>query len=87
MTTIKTWKERLENSPHLQACGAVGEAMQAEIDELRAESARLREVLNGAIDALDWLPTCECITCRVNSLWDRQQKAIDAARAALGEKS
>jgi len=43
--------------------------------------------LEAAIEALDWLPTCERITCRCNSLWDRQQKAIEAARAALGEKS
>jgi hypothetical protein len=33
---VKTWKERLGNSPHIVACGAVGEAMQDEITELRA---------------------------------------------------
>jgi hypothetical protein len=33
---IQTWQQRLGNSPHIIASGAVGEAMQAEIDELRA---------------------------------------------------
>lgn len=44
--SIKTWQERLGNSPHVQASGAVGEAMQAEIDELREACAKLCESIN-----------------------------------------
>jgi len=104
---IKTWKERIKPEYHSVDRFAMA-GMQAEIDELRSENARLRDALKkandqaesferlwylrgyaleAAIEALDWLPTCERITCRCNSLWDRQQKAIEAARAALGEKS
>ncbi len=42
MSNIKTWQERLGNTEHVQACGAVGGAMQAEINELRSENERLR---------------------------------------------
>lgn len=37
---IKTWQDRLGNSAHIKSGGAVGEAMQAEIDELRAALAQ-----------------------------------------------
>lgn len=69
---IKTWQERLENSPHLQACGAVGEAMQAEIDELREENARQRKLLEDCQYALGYsadmtkpegLSGCDCPIC------------------------
>lgn len=41
MKPIPTWRETLGNSPTLVAAGAVGQAMQQEIDALRA---RLVEV-------------------------------------------
>ena len=45
--SIKTWQEALGHDRPLTACGAVGEAMQAEIDALRAELDAAR------LDALD----------------------------------
>ena len=35
MNPIPTWQSTLGNSPHIVAAGAVGQAMQAEIDALR----------------------------------------------------
>lgn len=45
---IKTWQDRLGNSAHIKSGGAVGEAMQAEIDELRAALAQ-----PASIDSID----------------------------------
>ena len=38
---IPTWRETLGNSPTLVAAGAVGQAMQQEIDALRTENERM----------------------------------------------
>ena len=67
--SIKTWKERLKVSNHTgnELAFGVGPnktsvtvlCMQAEIDELRAENAALRKVLEQALEALehtrDWI--------------------------------
>ena len=47
MKPIPTWRETLGNSPTLVAAGAVGQAMQQEIDALRT---RLAEVEKDAAD-------------------------------------
>ena len=51
MKPIPTWQEALGNSPTIVAAGAVGQAMQQEIDSLRTRVAELEK------DAarLDWL--------------------------------
>lgn len=43
MNPIPTWRETLGNSPTLVAAGAVGQAMQQEIDTLKEELAAMRE--------------------------------------------
>ena len=40
---IPTWRETLGNSPALVAAGAVGQAMQQEIDSLRTRVAELEK--------------------------------------------
>ena len=54
MKPIPTWRETLGNSPTLVAAGAVGQAMQQEIDALRT---RLAEVERGLKDATRSLET------------------------------
>lgn len=51
MKPIPTWRETLGNSPTLVAAGAVGQAMQQEIDALRT---RLAEVEKDAA-RLNWI--------------------------------
>lgn len=43
MNPIPTWQSTLGNSPHIVAAGAVGQAMQAEIDALRRRNAELED--------------------------------------------
>ena len=43
MNPIPTWQSTLGNSPHIVAAGAVGQAMQAEIDALRQRNAELQD--------------------------------------------
>jgi len=43
---IPTWRETLGNSPTLIAAGAVGQAMQQEIDALRTENERMTKQCN-----------------------------------------
>ena len=43
MNPIPTWQSTLGNSPHIVAAGAVGQAMQAEIDALRQRNAELED--------------------------------------------
>ena len=43
MKPIPTWQETLGNSPTIVAAGAVGQAMQQEIDSLRTRVAELEK--------------------------------------------
>ena len=54
MNPIPTWRETLGNSPHVVAAGAVGQAMQAEIDALRERVKELEAVLREAVRALKY---------------------------------
>lgn len=72
---IKTWQARLGNSPHIQAQGAVGEAMQAEIDELRAELAKLKA------QDLDKVAMLELEVAALRSLLNESESSFLAAGA------
>ena len=81
---IKKWLERLPSRLPLTqlACTLVQTScMQAEIDELRQENARLRDALTTARTAL-----IEYGSAYLHHEL-RYQEALDAARAALGNKS
>lgn len=85
MTTIKTWKSRLEEAAHFSQEDYENDKyhfMQAEIDELRAENAKLRVALGRAADDIEsWgAYASEYFQKRWNL-----QRDIEAARAALGE--
>mgnify|MGYP000866860921 CR=1 FL=1 len=43
MNPTPTWQSTLGNSPHIVAAGAVGQAMQQEIDSLRTRVAELEK--------------------------------------------
>ncbi len=44
MKPIPTWQDTLGNTPSVTACGAVGQAMQAEINLLRQRIAELEDI-------------------------------------------
>ena len=72
---IKPWKDRVEEAAHFREEDYINDVqyfMQAEIDELRSENARLRGALADMVDAVTGVD---------------QISAVNAARAALGEKS
>ena len=74
---IKTWQERINY-------GSLESVMQAEIDELRSENARLRVALGRAADDIEsWGAYASSY---FQEKWNLQAD-IYAARAALGEKS
>ena len=57
MTTIKTWQERIKPEYHSVERFAMA-GMQIEIDELRAENAKLRKALEVCATALSQCAKC-----------------------------
>ena len=83
MTTIKQWQSRLEEAAHFSQEDYENDKchfMQAEIDELRAENAKLRAALTEYIAAAD-----NCMLPEGADDIFRFAEADKAARAALGE--
>ena len=75
---IKPWKDRVEEAAHFREEDYINDVqyfMQAEIDELRAENARLRDALGMMVHAQSSILGLE------------DSPVVKFARAALGEKS
>ena len=102
---IKPWKDRVEEAAHFREEDYINDVqyfMQAEIDELRQENARLRDALKQANDQAEhfereWYLRGDVLEMATTALLEhgspffgrelRYADAIKAARAALGEKS
>ena len=85
---VKPWLERLPSRLPLtqQACTLVQTSCkQAEIDELRSENTRLRDVLRHLAETHAWLAFGECRAFGTDTLLTSAE-ADKVARAALGEK-
>lgn len=82
---IKPWKDRVEEAAHFREEDYINDVqyfMQAEIDELRSENARLRVALGRAADDIEsWGAYASSY---FQEKWNLQAD-IYAARAALGE--
>ena len=81
---VKTWQERSGHEMLPVTMRKVHELMQAEIDELRSENARLRVALGRAADDIEsWGAYASSY---FQEKWNLQAD-IYAARDALGNKS
>lgn len=86
---IKPWQERVASIPYLSigmplTAHDKEAAMQAELDELRAENARLRDALRHLAETHAWLAFGECRAFGTDTLLTSAE-ADKQARAALGE--
>ena len=85
---IKTWQERVASIPYLSigmplTAHDKEAAMQAEIDELRAENTRLLDALEACLSSLQY--AWGCIENSTEQEDAKIEIGLDAARAALGE--
>ena len=79
MNPIPTWQSTLGNSPHIVAAGAVGQAMQAEIDALRQRNAELEADLEKHRELLlHHLSVVDPLRDRVKELEDACDKFSEA---------
>ena len=79
---IKTWQEALGHDRPLLACGAVGEAMQAEIDELRAALAeRDAEIVGWRADQKENLANQCNLQAIINAQRDVLRQALTTINA------
>lgn len=97
---IKQWQERTAEITGILTTRHIQEAMQAEIDELRAEKIRLTDLAQGRLEqmqddrkqALKWRDENAKLrdaleTCATTLNQAGFRKQADIAYAALGEKS